>query len=98
MPNEKSLNSLVFMDKQGLARHLANLTGITKTGECGVCHNEFPESELFPYDDKFLCESCLKEAEEAENRCPVCTKVIPETSDFCCEDCEKAFYKEKSKA
>ena len=97
MPNKKNLNSLILLDKQGLARQVANLTGIAKTGECDICHHEFPLGELFEYDGEYLCESCLKEAEEPVNLCPVCCKEIPETSRFCSEDCESAFYKEKSR-
>jgi len=54
----------ILWDKQDLARNMANLTGVIKTGECDICHHEFPLGELFEYDDKYLCESCLKEVEE----------------------------------
>lgn len=88
----------ILWNKKDLARHLTGLTGRIEMGECDGCHHEFPLGELFPYDDKSLCEACLKEAEEPVSLCPVCCKEIPETSDFCSEDCESAFYKEKSKA
>lgn len=60
-------NILVLWNKQDLAKNLANLTGVVKADECGICHHEFPLGELFPYDDKYLCEGCLKEAEEEED-------------------------------
>jgi len=95
MVKEKSLD--ILWDKQELARNLANLTGLIEADKCDRCHDEFPLGELFEYGDKFLCEDCLRKAEEPENLCPVCCREIPETSRFCGEDCESAYYREKSR-
>ena len=97
MPNEKSLNSLVLMDKQGLARHLTNLSGIAKIDTCDRCPHECLQDELFPCDGQYLCEDFLKKAEEPENIFKVCCREIPETSDFCSEHCESIRYQEMSK-